>query len=290
MALASATGKTLWKTDRPDAVRSYSTPAVWNRNGKKELLIAGALQLISYDPDSGKKLWWKDGLARIVIPIPVPSGDMVYMASWAPGADSGQRLALDPWKGALAKWDANKDGKLAKPEVNDPQVLERFFRMDLDQTQTLDQKEWERHAEVFQRAQNTIMALKPSGPGEMSDGDVVWKYNRGVPYVATPVAHNSSVWMVKDGGIVTRMDAKTGRVLHEERLPGIGNYYASPVIAEGKVYFASELGVVSVVAEGPEWKVVSKHDFHEKIYATPVIAKDRIYIRTEKAVYGFKGE
>lgn len=287
MALDAATGKQLWKTARPDAVRSYSTPAVWERNGKKEILVAGALQLISYDPTSGKQLWSKDGLARIVIPIPVPSGDMVYMASWAPGADSGARLSLDSWTAALAKWDANKDGQLAKPEINNAEVLDRFYRMDLDQSGTLNNKEWDRHAEVFKRAQNAILALKPSGTGELSDGDIVWKYQRGVPYVATPLAHQGSVWMVKDGGIVTRLDARTGRVLSEERLPGIGNYYASPVTGDGKVYFASELGVLSVVSADSEWKVIGKHDFHEKICATPVINNGRLYVRTEKALYCF---
>lgn len=287
MALDAATGKELWKTARPDAVRSYSTPAVWERNGKKEILVAGALQLISYDPNSGKQLWSRDGLARIVIPMPVPSGDMVYMASWAPGADSGQRLSLDSWNTALVKWDANKDGLLAKPEINNADVLDRFFRMDLDQSGTLNNKEWDRHAEVFKRAQNAILALKPSGTGELSDGDIVWKYQRGVPYVSTPLVHQGSVWMVKDGGIVTRLDARSGRVLHEERLPGIGNYYASPVTGDGKVYFASEQGVLSVVSAGSEWKVLAKHEFHEKICATPVINNGRLYIRTEKALYCF---
>jgi len=223
-----------------------------------------------------------------VIPIPVPAGDMVYMASWAPGADSGQRLTLDPWKAALGKWDANKDGKLLKAEVDDAQVLDRFYRMDLDQSGTLDGKEWDRHAEVFQRAQNAILALKPSGDGELSDGDLVWKYHRGVPYVATPLVHEGSVWMVKDGGIATKLDARTGRVLHEERLPGIGNYYASPVAGDGKIYFASELGVLSVVSASGEWKVLAKHDFREKIYATPVINKSRVLIRTEKALHCFQ--
>jgi outer membrane protein assembly factor BamB len=288
MALDAATGRMLWKVTRPDAVRSYSTPAIWAHNGKKELLVAGALQLISYDPKSGKKLWWKDGLARIVIPIPVPAGDMVYMASWAPGGDSGQRLALDPWKAALGKWDANKDAKLLKSEVDDAQVLDRFYRMDLDQSGTLDGKEWDRHAEVFKRAQNAILAVKPSSEGELSDGDVVWKYQRGVPYVATPLAHQGNVWMVKDGGIVTKLDARTGRVLQEERLPGIGNYYASPVAGDGKIYFASELGVLSVVSADGNWSVLAKHDFREKICATPVIDKNRILIRTEKALYCFQ--
>jgi outer membrane protein assembly factor BamB len=288
MALDSATGKELWKTERPDAVRSYASPAIWEHKGKKELLVAGALQLTSYDPANGKRLWWKNGLARIVIPTPVPSGDMIYMASWSPGGDAGQRLALDSWEAALQKWDANKDGVLAKAEINDREVLERFFRMDLDQNGTLNREEWDRHAEVFRRAQNAILAIKPSGDGELSDGDVVWKYQRGVPYVATPLAYQGSVWMVKDGGIVTRLEARTGRVLLEERLPGMGNYYASPVACGDKVYFASEHGVLSVVSTGPEWKVLWKHDFHEKINATPAINDGRLFVRTGKALYCFE--
>jgi outer membrane protein assembly factor BamB len=287
MALDSATGKELWKTERPDAVRSYSSPAIWEHKGRKQVLVAGALQLTSYNPANGKRLWWKNGLARIVIPTPVPSGDMIYMASWSPGGDAGQRLALDSWEAAIQKWDANKDGVLAKAEINNPEVLDRFFRMDLDQNGTLDHQEWDRHADVFRRAQNAILAIKPSGDGELSDGDVVWKYQRGVPYVATPVAHQGSLWMVKDGGIVTRIEARTGRVLSEERLPGMGNYYASPVASGDKVYFASEHGVLSVVSTGSEWKVLAKHDFHEKINATPAIKGSRLFVRTDKALYCF---
>jgi outer membrane protein assembly factor BamB len=288
-AFDSATGKLVWKTARPDAVRSYSTPAVWQRNGRKELLVAGALELAGYDPANGEKLWWLDGLARIVIPTPVPAGEMVYMASWAPGGDSGKRLALDPWPSALTKWDKNHDGKLSRTEVDDREVLDRFYRMDLDQNGTLDEQEWQRHAEVFRRAQNAILALKPDGRGELKDSAVVWKYQRGVPYVATPLLDNGILWMVKDGGIVTKLDAASGRVLSEERAGGVGNYFASPVAGNGKVYFASEPGVVTVVDGGREWKVMSSHEFHERIYATPVIDRDRIYIRSEQALYCFRG-
>ncbi|MBI4663141.1 MAG: PQQ-binding-like beta-propeller repeat protein [Verrucomicrobia bacterium] len=290
MAIDRSTGQTVWKTPRPDAVRSYSTPAVWTVNGRKQLLVAGALELAGYDPSNGEKLWWVNGLARIVIPIAVPAAETIYMASWSPGGDAGARISLEPWKAALEKYDKDKDGKLARAEVEDPQVLDRFFRMDLDQSVSLDQAEWERHAQVFRQAQNAMLALRPAGRGELTDRALLWKYHRGVPYVATPLAHRGSLWMVKDGGIVTRLDAGTGRVQHEERVPGIGSYYASPVTGDGKVYFASELGVLSVVADKPEWNVLSSHDFKEKIYATPVIERDRIYIRTEKALYCFQGK
>jgi outer membrane protein assembly factor BamB len=287
IALDRATGKTVWKVPRPDAVRSYSTPAIWTHDGHSELLVAGALELAGYDPATGARRWWTHGLARIVIPVPVPSGEMVYMASWAPGGDPGNRLTLDTWSVALAKWDKNKDGRLSRDEIDDQEVLNRFTRMDLDQSGDLDQKEWERHAAVFRDARNSLLSLRPSQNGELPERDLVWKYQRGIPYVATPLLDQGRLWMVKEGGIVTQLDAATGQRIFEERLPGGGGYYASPVAADGKLFFASEQGVITVLANQKEWKVISSRDFHEKIYATPAIEGSRIYIRTDKALYCF---
>ncbi len=285
MAVDAANGKLLWKTARPDAVRSYSTPVVWSQNGRRQLLVAGALELAGYDPADGKKIWWANGLARIVIPTPVPLGDTVYMASWAPGGDSAKRIALDSWPKALSKWDTNHDGKLSRAEIQDAEVLDRFYRMDLNQDGVLDQREWERHAEVFRRAENSLLAIKPSGTGPLAQSAVIWKHQRGVPYVATPVIDGGILYMVKEGGIVTKLDVATGNLLQEERVPGFGNYFASPVAGDGKVYFASEAGTVSVVASQPEWKVISSHAFHEKIYATPAFGPGCLYVRTEQALY-----
>ena len=288
IALDSATGKVAWRVARPDAVRSYSTPIIWSQDGQREILVAGALQLTAYDPGNGERLWWINGLARIVIPTPVPDGKMIYMASWTPGGDTAKRLELDPWNVALSKWDKNGDQKLSKSEIDDREVVERFNRMDLDQDGALDQREWERHAAVFHRAQNAILALKPEGHGELPEKVLIWKHGRGVPYVATPVLDRGILWLVKEGGIVTKLDASSGRLLQEERVPGFGNYFASPVAGDGKVYFASESGTVSVVAAERDWRVISSRDFHEKIYATPVLSHGHIYLRTEQALYCFQ--
>jgi len=289
IAFDRATGHKLWKTPRPDAVRSYSTPTLWTRQGKPELLVAGALQLSAYDPATGERLWWVNGLARIVIPTPVLSADMIYMASWSPGGDPGKRLELVSWATALDKWDANHDGKLSRTEIDDHEVLDRFYRMDLDQDGLLDQKEWERHAEVFQRAQNAVLAIKPAGRGELAPSATIWKHSRGVPYVATPVLDHGILWLVKEGGIVTKLDAATGELLQEERVPGFGNYFASPVAGDAKVYFSSETGTMSVVAAEREWHVISSRNFHEKIYATPVLDHSHLFLRTERALYCFQG-
>jgi len=288
IAVDAATGRTLWRIARPDAVRSYSTPAIWkDQAGHSEILVAGALQLSAYEPEHGERLWWLNGLARIVIPTPVSSGPIIYAASWSPGGDAAKRLTLDSWPDALAKWDSNHDGKLSKSEIDNPQVLERFYRMDLNQDGLLDQQEWERHAPFFSRAQNCLLAFKPAGRGELPQTTVLWKYERGIPYVPSPVLYKSILWLVKDGGIVTKLNPDDGHLLQEERVPGVGNYFASPVAGDGKVYFASQSGTVSIVSAESEWKVISSHDFHEKIYPTPVLHRGRIYIRTEKGLYCF---
>jgi outer membrane protein assembly factor BamB len=285
-----ATGKMVWKTSRPDAVRSYSTPAIWSHRGKPELLVAGALQLTSYDPANGQPLWWLNGLARIVIPTPVTTPDTIYMASWSPGGDPGKRISFLPWADALRKWDSNHDLKLAKSEIDDREILERFFRMDLDQNSLLDQPEWERHASIFTRAENVALAIQPDAIGELPPKNVLWKYAKGVPYVASPVLAAGILWMVKDGGIVTKLDAATGTLLQEERVEGVGRYFASPVAGDGKVYLAGESGTVSIVASQKEWRFISSRDFHEKIYATPALDHGRLFLRTERALYCFQGK
>jgi outer membrane protein assembly factor BamB len=290
MALDGKDGKILWKSERPNALRSYSTPSVWTRNGRKELLVAGALELAGYDPSDGKRLWRVNGLARIVIPTPVPSRDVVYMSSWSPGGDDDwQPISMEPWPDALRKWDRNGDGKLSRYEILNPGVIERFFRMDVDQNGFLDQNEWERNAATFRRAQNRTLAVKPSSAGgEQEESAIVWKCSRGASYVATPLLDHGILWLVKNGGIVTKISAETGNVLQEKRLPGLGNYYASPVSADGKVFFASEDGVVSVISNEQDWRTIASHNFMERIYATPLIVNERLFIRTENALYCFQ--
>ncbi len=288
IAVAREDGRTVWKRARPNAVRSYASPVIWPRDRAPELLVAGALELTSYDPISGEPLWWVNGLARIVIPLPVVESGVIYMASWSPGGDAGARLTLDPWTRALAKWDANQDGQLARAEIDSPGVLDRFYRMDTDQNGQLIEPEWERHAEVFRLAQNAVLALRPQGRGNLTERALLWKYHRGVPYVATPLVRNGILWMVKDGGIVTALETDSGKVIHEERLPGLGTYSASPVSGDDKLYFASTAGRVSVVAAKREWLVLSSHDFHERIFATPALDRRRVYIRTENALYAFE--
>jgi outer membrane protein assembly factor BamB len=93
--------------------------------------------------------------------------------------------------------------------------------------------------------------------------------------------------MVKDGGVVTLLDAGTGKLVKQTRAQGEGNYYASPAGGDGKIYTASKGGSVTVFELGPPLAIVSSRNFGEPISASPVLNDGRVYIRTDKALYAF---
>jgi outer membrane protein assembly factor BamB len=96
------------------------------------------------------------------------------------------------------------------------------------------------------------------------------------------------LYLVKDGGIATTLDPKTGAVLKQARLEGAASrYWASPVAAGGHVYMSSENGKISVLKAAGEWQVVATNDIGEDIMATPAIADGRIYLRTNSSLFCF---
>jgi outer membrane protein assembly factor BamB len=107
--------------------------------------------------------------------------------------------------------------------------------------------------------------------------------------VPSPLHYRGHVYLVKDGGMVSCFDAKTGAVAYQqERLNALGNYYASPVAADGRIIVASLDGKVTVFAAGGDApKILHQADFKERIAATPALAGNSVYIRTPTTLYAF---
>ena len=288
IAMDQRTGETVWKVPRENATRSYSSPVVLERNGTTEILVAGALQLSAYDATTGVKRWWFNGLSRIVDSTPVIQDGVIYIATWTPGGDPGDRIAMEPFMEALGKYDTNDDKMISKTELpaGSP-VVDRFFRIDLNQNEKLEENEWSRHAAVFDRAQNVAIAIEPGTSGELTSRFVKWTHTRGLPTVPSSVVHEGVMTMVKDSGIVTMIDVASGQMLHQGRAEGRGNYYASLIAGDGKVFMASENGVLTILKAGKEWSILSSHDFGERMMATPVISNGVMFIRTDEALYSY---
>jgi outer membrane protein assembly factor BamB len=94
--------------------------------------------------------------------------------------------------------------------------------------------------------------------------------------------------MAKTGGIVTTLDSASGKLLKEGRATGaLGEYNASPVAADGKVYLASQEGKVTVLRAGAQWEILATNDLGAEINASPALANGRVYVRTRDDLYCF---
>jgi outer membrane protein assembly factor BamB len=182
--------------------------------------------------------------------------------------------------------DKDHDGKLAKDEVPDVEMKNRFAQIDADKDGSITRAEWERMSRIFDAAKNSVMCLRPGESGKPPA--VAWRFERSIPYVPSPLFYKGRLYMVKDGGITTVLDAATGVLVKQARLPAGGSYYASPVAAGGLIYFASLSGDLSVVAPAESgYEVRASAALGETCAATPALSGGRLYVRTDRRLIAF---
>jgi len=289
MALDKRTGKQVWKVERPEAKSGHSTPILWRgKDGRDQILLPGSFLLTSYDAATGKKLWWVGGLSFEMKSTPVIGGDTIYVNGYgAPVNDPGNKVSIpaadEVWKTA----DANGDGVIAKTEF--PKFTQAFWFdvADLDVNGTLTKDEWAYYRAALD-SENGMLAIRLGGSGDMSDTAIRWKYQRSVPQLPSPLLYQGVLYMVNDNGIVTTLNPETGALLKQGRLTGApGAVFASPIAADGHIFFTTEAGAVVAVLPGGDLTVKSVNALNEEAYATPAVADGRIYVRTTQALYAF---
>ncbi len=129
-----------------------------------------------------------------------------------------------------------------------------------------------------------LYAIDPSGAkGNVTQTHVRWKKDKGVPHTPSLLVVGDEVYMVADSGIASCMDAKTGEEHWKQRLGG--NYSASPLFADGRIYFQNEEGEAVVIEAGKTFKEVSRNDLGERALASYAVSDGAIYLRTDKALY-----
>lgn len=124
-----------------------------------------------------------------------------------------------------------------------------------------------------------------SNPTERTAAQVVWKNQRGAPYVPSPVCVAGLLFLVDDNGIATCLDAATGKSYWQQRLPSRGQFQASLLAAGGNIYYTSLDGDIVVARAAPTFELVSKNSMGERIVATPAIADGQLFIRGERNLY-----
>lgn len=286
-ALDKSSGDIVWRTDRSEFPRSYATPVIWNNNGKRQIVIAGTLRIVGYDLMTGKEAWTVTGISRIVNMTPTvgPDGNL-FVAAWAPGGDDSNRIDVSPFASVIER-DTNGNGTLEEDETPPGPIKMRFNQIDRDKNGHISEQEYESMRGVFDAAHNVMVAIRPGGIGDITESHVSWRHDRSLPYVPSPVVYDGVVFFVKNGGIVSSLDAETGKTLKTARVSGTANYYASPVAGDEKIYLLSQRGEISVISAEGKWEELASAEFGEEAFATPALVDGRIYLRTAGHLYCF---
>ena len=126
-----------------------------------------------------------------------------------------------------------------------------------------------------------LLAVKPDGAkGDATETSVAWTYGKGVPHSASMLVLGDELYFVSDNGIASCADAKTGEIHWSERLGG--GFSASPIAAEGRVYFQNETGSTFVLKAGKKFEQLAKNDIGEPTLASIAVADGTIYLRSDK--------
>jgi dipeptidyl aminopeptidase/acylaminoacyl peptidase len=122
--------------------------------------------------------------------------------------------------------------------------------------------------------------------GAESSAHLAWSKKRGGPYMLTPSLYGPYLYTCSNSGTVTAYEAKTGKQIYQKRLGGSSGYSASPVAADGKLYFTGEDGTIRVVKAGPQFELLAANPMGDVCMATPAISDGMIFVRTQHFLFG----
>jgi outer membrane protein assembly factor BamB len=230
LALDKATGKDVWKVERPTDGRregrhSYASPCLWSNGTDAYLVVHGCDYCTAHRLSDGREIWRLGDLNP-------PSG-----------YDASLRFVASPVASA-----------------------------DLIVVPTAKRR--------------AVVGVKPEASGKITAGSSFerWRRPRGTPDVPSPLVHDGLVYLSGESGLLTCLDAQTGKEHYEEQLHR-AIYRASPVYADGKLYLTARDGTFTVVKAGPKFERLAVNRLPDTFTASPVISKGRIYLRGWEALY-----
>jgi outer membrane protein assembly factor BamB len=241
-------------------------------------------------------------LLRNIKTTPVARDGVVYVSLQSSGI-ANQWLAT-----ADRSETGNSDGKLSKAEIQafvgkEIKIPEAFYkktfdRGDLNKDGFLAGKEFDLaflHPDNFAGAKfdakdpadEYIMAVRGGGRGDVTKSHLLWKHRtKHTDHIVSPYVADGRMLLIKRGGIATLFETEKGTPLRgPKRIQNEGDYFASPISGDGKIYIAGENGTIVVLKNDADYDLLAKNDMGESIVGTPAIADGRLFIRTLTKLY-----
>jgi outer membrane protein assembly factor BamB len=280
----------------------WSTPVVW----KDQVIIHRMNGIESFGMNAGNHLWRFD-IGTTGCGTPVVIDNTLYVNAWMIRGEKAFLGEVVDFRELFETNDTDKDNALSqaefpngiiisgRPEGHDLGIASNRLwwpmmrEFDHDENNLISENEWNEFAESMQDfANHGLVAVHLGDTGNITLSSRLWKVTENIPETPSVLVHKDLVYMAKNGGTATCVNAQTGEVIYSEKLNATGSYLASPLLANGFIYFSSYNGKITIIKEGPFFEIVSQVDLQEKIGASPVALKDKLYIRTDEYLYAFQ--
>ena len=303
LVLDAADGSELWTINRLGFGESHGTPFVWRNADRDELVLGGNGTLCGYDLASGDELWRLKGTTAFPCTTPTADRDTLYFAAWSTPNATGRSFwdaafdrslelteeeAGDPAV-LFRRLDTNGDGKIERAELPECRAKDAFGVLDANGDGAWAREEFVTMQPPDAAGKNILVAVARGGAGELGAEHVRWSWERGLPYVSSPLLYKDRLWLFQSGGLVTALEAKTGKpLIDRERLSDRAEYYTSPVGAAGHVLIGSAEGTLYLLsATAPELTIEHTVTFDEGLFATPAVLDGVVYLRTPTTQWAF---
>jgi outer membrane protein assembly factor BamB len=128
-----------------------------------------------------------------------------------------------------------------------------------------------------------LVAVRPDGRGDVTDTHIAWSLNKNVPNRSSPILVEDHLYMANGQGILSCVDIKTGKPVWQERVNGA--YWASPILAAGRLYLFNDSGTAYVGEVGRSWKKLAENTLDDGCMASPAVAGAALFVRTKTHLY-----
>jgi outer membrane protein assembly factor BamB len=308
LAVSPDDGHELWRAPMPIFNNSYSTPLVWQEEGRGFVGLLCAQRFTAFALADGQEAWWVNGLGFQACSTPVAAGDCLVIATAGLHGQASNMTPPPPFEEMIKKYDRDGDGLIAYEEIpdellfTDRKTSDGKGNMSLKQAlglvgfksgAKLDRDHWEacRARLTGFRAgkynQTSVLAVRAGGKRDVTPERVLWRQTQGVPEIPSPLVWQGRVYLIRNGGLLACRDLATGALIYDNRIDAPGGYFASPVLADGRIYLASDGGAITVVKAGDAFEVLAHNELGDPIIASPAIAENTFYVRSAKRLWAF---
>lgn len=258
-------GKQLWRADVGSKIHGWgsaASPILY-----KDLVIINAAveseSLVALNKQTGKEAWRAGGIKEswntpIVVPVAGGKSELVL-------AIMGKVLGFDPDSGERLWSCATGIGWYMVPSlVNDKEVVY-----------------------CIGGRTGGSLAVRAGGRGDVTPTRRLWSLNKG-SNVPSPILHEGHLyWLHENLGVVYCAEAASGKIVFEERIPNAGQFYASPVLAGGRLYCFNRRGTAFILAAKPQFEQLARNELADRstFDASPTVDGDRLLVRSDKLLY-----